>query len=240
MPEDQNELQSKEEDMAQALPAASSESQASESIQVQPPAERAQEESVLEPESSTEPAPEEQTEQSEPESPPESASTESDKTQPPVAAMLAADPRPVLEKQPYEFEQCTIQMAIQLLPHDGDAQGRQVLVGVRSHMDAPIIQILRSEELGALPPSLTALIEQLKSELPAREQAAKERAAKAQEEAQRKAQPVHVSSKRGKTATAKPEKAVAAAPQPSVLTDEQRAKAVAQVATDDKQQLAMF
>ncbi len=85
------------------------------------------------------------------------------------------DRRADVEKQPYEFDKCTIQIAIQLLPEDGDAKGRPVLLGVRTHLDAPIVQVLRLSELGELPPTINALVYQLKSELPAREQATKER-----------------------------------------------------------------
>ncbi|MBI4789316.1 MAG: hypothetical protein HY782_19975 [Chloroflexi bacterium] len=157
-----------------------------------------------------------------------------------VPPTASENSRSALEKQPYDFALCTIQLAIQLLPHAGDAGDRPVIVGVRTHLDAPIVRMLRYDELGPLPPAIAALVEQLKAELPAREQAARERLAKAQEEAQRSAQAVKVSGKRGKTAAVKPAPAPAPAPKPSVLTEEQRANAVAQVATDDKPQLALF
>ena len=142
--------------------------------------------------------------------------------------------------QNYGSKAAKLWVKLQLLPNDGDAKGRPVLIGVRSHLDAPIVQMLRLDELGLLPPAITALIEQLKAELPARAQAAGQLAAKAKEQAERKTPTVKASDKRGKTPLAKRDQAPAPAPQPSVLTDEQRANAVALVTTDDKQQLAMF
>ena len=240
MPDDRNEPIPNEETVVQPLAPESSEPHVGEDAQVQAPAEQAVEEQVAASESNTEPTDEEQTEHSEPESSSDGASTEKDKAQALVEAKPVVDPKSVLEQQPYEFEKCTIQIAIQLLPDDGDAKGRPILLGLRSHLDAPIVQMLRLSELEPVPLALLALIEQLKSELPTREQAAKERLAKAQEEALRKNQMVKASGKRGKTTSAKPEPPPAPAPKPSVLTDEQRANAVAQVAPDEKQQLALF
>ncbi|MCL4488361.1 MAG: hypothetical protein M1570_09565 [Chloroflexi bacterium] len=154
------------------------------------------------------------------------------------------DPRSDIEKQPYEFDRCTVQIAIQLLPNDGEANGRPVLIGVRTHLDAPIVRMMRANELGDLPHAITTLVEQLKGELPALEQAARERWAKEKESRARghtKASPA----KEAKTVkAAKPVKpktvGAAAAPAPSVLTDEQRANAVGQAATANKQQMALF
>ena len=42
-------------------------------------------------------------------------------------------------EEPYDFERCTIQIGLQLLPDDGDPAGRPVVVGVRNHADAPIV-----------------------------------------------------------------------------------------------------
>ena len=238
MAEDQNRPTSNEETAVQRPAPEQSVPQVGEIGEVQTPADQRAAESVLEP--SSEPADEEPTEPSKSDVELDGAARATEQPQQPVAAKPDPDPRSALEKQPYQFEQCTIQVAIQMLPDDGDGKGRPILLGLRSHLDAPIVQMLRANELGILPPAVAALIEQLKSELPAREQAAKERLAKAQEQAQRKNQAVNAGGKRGKAANAKPEKATAPAPKPSVLTEEQRAKAVAQVATDDKPQLALF
>ena len=92
------------------------------------------------------------------------------------------DDRSEIEKQPYDFEHCTVQIAIQLLPDDGDANGRMVVVGVRSHLDAPILRVTRLNELGALPPLVTVLLAELKADLPNREQAARQAIEKKKEE----------------------------------------------------------
>lgn len=154
------------------------------------------------------------------------------------------DPRSDIERQPYEFDRCTVQIAIQLLPNDGDGKGRPVLIGVRTHLDAPIVRMMRANELGELPPAISSLVEQLKGELPAREQDARERWEKEKEARARrhtKASPAK-EAKTAKGATPAKPKTVggAAAPAPSVLTDEQRANAIGQAATANKQQMALF
>jgi hypothetical protein len=99
------------------------------------------------------------------------------------------DERSAIEKQPYEFEHCTVQIAIQLLPDDGDLNGRMVVIGVRSHLDTPILRLVRLNELGALPSVVNELVEALKAELPTREQAARNVFEKKKEEkAKRKAE----------------------------------------------------
>ena len=42
-------------------------------------------------------------------------------------------------EEPYDFDRCTIQIGLQLLPDDGDPAGRPIVVGVRNHADAPVI-----------------------------------------------------------------------------------------------------
>ncbi len=151
------------------------------------------------------------------------------------------DRRADVEKQPYEFDKCTIQIAIQLLPEDGDAKGRPVLLGVRTHLDAPIVQVLRLSELGELPPTINTLVYQLKSELPAREQATKERIEKEKLESLQRRLTTAKPPRHSKPAPPPKPKTVqtAAAPAKSVLTAHQRVNAVNQAA-DEKQQLAMF
>jgi hypothetical protein len=91
-----------------------------------------------------------------------------------------------VDTQPYEFDQCTITIGIQLLPADGDPLGRLVVVGVRSHADPPIIRMVRESEL-SLPEILKSLLAQLAAELPARQEArqAAEAKARADEEARK-------------------------------------------------------
>ena len=146
-----------------------------------------------------------------------------------------------IAEQPYKFEECTVQIAVQLLPEDGDAKGRPVLLGVRTHLDAPILQVLRLSELGELPPAIITLVDQLKSELPAREQAAKDRIEKDKLESLQRRLKTAKPPRHAKQATPEKPKTLqaAAAPARTVLTANQRANAVNQAA-DEKQQLAMF
>lgn len=115
-----------------------------------------------------------------------------DDSQPPsqlAPAVMAATPgngKVSVEHQPYEFDQCTVTIGLQLLPADGDPGGRLVVVGVRSHADPPILRMVREAEL-PLPEILKNLLAQLAAELPARKQAreAAEAKARADEEARK-------------------------------------------------------
>ena len=151
------------------------------------------------------------------------------------------DQRAGVEKQPYEFDKCTVQIAVQFLPEDGDAKGRPVLLGVRTHLDAPIVRVVRLSELGELPPAINTLVDQLKSELPAREQATKERIEKEKLESLQRRLKTAKPPRHAKPTTPEKPKTLqaAAAPARTVLTVNQRANAVNQ-AVDEKQQLAMF
>ena len=57
----------------------------------------------------------------------------------PAGNPLAADP--------YDFDKCTITMQVVLLPEDGHAQGRNVIIAVRNHQDAPVIRSYRMDEV---------------------------------------------------------------------------------------------
>jgi len=147
------------------------------------------------------------------------------------------DDRCAIEKQPYDFDHCTVQIAIQLLPSDGDANDRMVVVGVRSHLDAPILRVTRLNELGALPPLVTALLDELKAELPKREQAVRDALEKKKaEQAQRKIvmAPKSTRGKQGKAT-------LATAPAPSDATAaDNRPRPEAQVTTAPQQQKGLF
>ena len=97
--------------------------------------------------------------------------------QPP--ALPARARKPPWADEPYVFEQCTLTVTLQFWPAAGDPLERLVLVSVRSHQDAPLMAAVHSGALGALPPVVAALLEQLRAELPERERAHAERAAKA-------------------------------------------------------------
>lgn len=78
-------------------------------------------------------------------------------------------------EDPYDMCRCTLTLVLQLLPEDGSPQGRQVLIGVSNPTDPPIMEALRQNELGPLPPALDNLLEQLAARLPELKQAAKQR-----------------------------------------------------------------
>lgn len=102
-------------------------------------------------------------------------SSESDK---PVEAPTSEAPAAKLSlpvNEPYLFSQCTITVGIQLLPDDGSGD-RSVIVGVRNHTDAPILKLVRQSQLGELPPVIGDLLQELKTDLPRRAEAQKNRA----------------------------------------------------------------
>ena len=84
----------------------------------------------------------------------------------------------VAVEEPYDFDRCTIQIGLQLLPDDGDPAGRPVVVGVRNHADAPIVTLTRLSALGPLPQLVTELLDRLRAELPERKTAKEETAAR--------------------------------------------------------------
>jgi hypothetical protein len=90
-------------------------------------------------------------------------------------------------EEPYDFDRCTIQIGLQLLPDDGDPAGRPVVVGVRNHADAPIVTLTRLATLGPLPQLVAEMLDCLRAELPARKTAKEEAAArkKAEQDAAR-------------------------------------------------------
>ena len=149
------------------------------------------------------------------------------------------DDRCEIAKQPYDFDHCTIQIAIQLLPDDGDSNGRMVVVGTRSHLDAPILRFIRLNELGALPPIVNTLLDQLKSELPARAQAAHEAYEKKKEEQAKRKVVVNApkASARGKRTKA----ATLATPPASTTTvTDNRPRPEVQPTTTPQQQMGLF
>jgi hypothetical protein len=149
------------------------------------------------------------------------------------------DERSDIEKQPYDFDQCTVQIAIQLLPSDGDANGRMVVVGVRSHLDAPILRVTRLNELGTLPPLVTALLDELKAELPKREQAAREAFEKKKaERAERRAAVTASRIPRGKKSRATAMATAPASSNPSATDNRPRPEV--QATTSPQAQMGLF
>jgi hypothetical protein len=167
-----------------------------------------------------------------------SASTSQPPDAPSAKSEEETDDRSEIEKQPYDFDHCTVQVAIQLLPDDGDANGRMVVVGVRSHLDAPILRVTRLNELGALPPLVTVLLAELKADLPNREQAARQAIAKKKEESARRKSVVTASrtprGKKNAKATTLSTASIANAP-----TDN-RPRPEVMVPTNPQQQMGLF
>jgi hypothetical protein len=155
-----------------------------------------------------------------------------------ASAKEDVDDRCEIEKQPYDFDRCTVQIAIQLLPDEGNVNGRRVVVGVRSHLDAPILRVVRLNELGALPPVVNELLDALKAELPTREQAAREAFEKKKEEkAIRKATVTASKTSRGKKSKAT---SLSAAPGSDATVPDNRPRPEVKVTTSPQQQMGLF
>jgi hypothetical protein len=152
-------------------------------------------------------------------------------------SQVEKDERSEIEKQPYDFDHCTVQMAIQLLPDDGDANGRMVIIGVRSHLDVPILRFIRANELGTLSPIVNALLDELKAELPVREQAAREAFEKKKaEKAKRQATVTASKTTRGKKSKA----TLSSAPASSTATADNRPRPEVKVSSAPQQQMGLF
>jgi len=63
-----------------------------------------------------------------------------------------------LERDATEFDKATITVVLQLLPHDGHADGRPVLLGVKSHNLPPLTSTRRLAQISPLPEELTQLL----------------------------------------------------------------------------------
>ncbi|MBI5031614.1 MAG: hypothetical protein HZB51_13885 [Chloroflexi bacterium] len=114
-----------------------------------------------------------------------------------------------------------------------------VVVGTRSHLDAPILRFIRLNELGALPPIVNALLDQLKSELPIREQAAHEAYEKKKEEQAKRKATVNApkTSARGKKSKAA---ALVTTPNANTTVIDNRPRPEVQVTITPQQQMGMF
>ena len=190
-------------------------------------------------EEETEDASEEETTETETSSPDNSTDTalSSVSQSTPSTAPVEKDERSEIEKQPYDFDHCTVQVAIQLLPDDGDGNGRMVVIGVRSHLDVPILRFVRVNELGTLPPIVNALLDELKAELPVREQAAREAFEKKKaEKAKRQATVTASKTTRGKKSKA----TLSSAPASSNATADNRPRPEVKVSSAPQQQMGLF
>ena len=90
--------------------------------------------------------------------------------------------------EPYDFDHCTIQISITLLPKDDHVDGRPVVIGVRNHQDTPLFLMTRSFPLGPLPQAVGDLLERLRAEMPARQKAHDEAEAKKKADAEARAE----------------------------------------------------
>jgi predicted RNA methylase len=92
--------------------------------------------------------------------------------------------------EPYDPKLCTISVAIQLQPDDGNESGRSVLIGIRSHGDTPVLQFCRLDEI-EMPEQVLKMITDLTEQFPERERLRTERKKVAEEaEAAKQAQKV--------------------------------------------------
>lgn len=76
---------------------------------------------------------------------------------------------------PYVYDQCIVDLRLQLWPEDGDPNGRLVFICVTTHEDDPLVRFLRYAELGELPAPIRELLKQLEVALPERGRQAAER-----------------------------------------------------------------
>jgi hypothetical protein len=142
------------------------------------------------------------------------------------------------EDEPYVAGQCTIAIALTLQPDTGHGDGRQVLIGVRSHDETPLIGLARLNSL-QLPGEIITLLEKYELELPARGQAkaeelAQEEARKRDEETKRKeAEAKRKARASSKAKSAPPEQATTPQPAPpaagTTVAQEANPDAVSQI-----------
>lgn len=108
---------------------------------------------------------------------------------------------PILDDA-YEDGKYQITFAITYLPRKDGESERMLAVGVRNHLDQPILKLVPESRLGPLPPLLLSMLEELKSLLPGRAMARIEAKAKEQAEKEKRQQRL-----KPKTASASPAKA---------------------------------
>jgi hypothetical protein len=116
---------------------------------------------------------------------PEASPAASPEVKSPIRTTIKFTP----EDEAYVPGQCTVSIVLTLQPNDGHPDGRQVLIGVRSHDEEPLIGASRLNNL-PLPGEIVGLLERYELNLPALGQARAER------ETQEKAKQVDAESKR--------------------------------------------
>jgi hypothetical protein len=68
----------------------------------------------------------------------------------------------------YGWDETPIRLEISWLPIEPNTMERLILISATSHDDFPVSNLIYESELGKLPPVLTQLLEELKTELPIR------------------------------------------------------------------------
>jgi hypothetical protein len=151
-----------------------------------------------------------------------SAGTETDEAAnvEPLTAPVATDAKPAMKvktkiefditAEPYVPGQCTVILALAIRPDDGHPDGRLVVLGARSHNEAPVLATARLNTL-QLPETLTRLLTDYEAQLPRR--GALKAEARAKEEAEQKAAEVRRQSSRKGAATAKAKHGTSAKPE---------------------------
>ena len=126
--------------------------------------------------------------------------------------------------EPYVAGQCTVILALAFRPEDGHPDGRLVVLGARSHDEAPVLATARLNTL-QLPEPLTRLLADYEGQLPRR--GARKAEARAKEEAEKKAaeERRQASRKGAATAAAKAKHAATAKPEAKTAAAKPAAKA---------------
>lgn len=115
--------------------------------------------------------------------PPDDTDDEDADTERPAQQPVGPVNQQSAERHPvsYDFARSGVTLALRLLPNHSDVAGRQVVVTVTSHNDAPLIRFGRLD-LQSLPPLLQAALADFVGELPHREAAYHDREHKKQQE----------------------------------------------------------
>ncbi len=124
--------------------------------------------------------------------------------------------------EPYTPGQCTIILALAIRPDDGHPDGRLVVLGARSHDEAPVLATARLNTL-QLPEPLTRLLADYEAQLPRR--GALKAETRAKEEAEKKAAEERRQASRKGAATAKAKHSTTAKPETKPATTKPAAKA---------------
>jgi hypothetical protein len=118
--------------------------------------------------------------------------TEAGKARTPASAQAQAGPSTLeaIKNDPYDFDQCQVQVSILFLPRNGN-EPRMAVCGVKTHDDDPLIETRPGDELLAtLPADILGMLDRVKSQMPGR---AMERMTKKQMPALKKKTPRPIS-----------------------------------------------